>query len=121
MNLSPDLAARIGAAGHEVIHWSTVGDHRATDATILSWVQANGWILVTHDLDFGAILATSGAAGPSVIRIRQQDLLSEAIVRTVVATVEIAAPALASAAVVTIHEDSSRIRVLPLRRSLHAD
>ena len=35
MNLSPDLAAGIGAAGHEVIHWSTVGDHRATDATIL--------------------------------------------------------------------------------------
>ena len=75
----------------------------------------------SFDLDSGAILATSGAAGPSVIQIRQQDLLSEAIVRTVVATIHIAAPALASGAVVTIHEDRSRIRVLPLHRSTHAD
>jgi len=31
-------------------------------------VKVNGYVLLTHDLDFGAILAASGANAPSVIQ-----------------------------------------------------
>ena len=71
-------------------------------------------MLVTHDLDFAAILATTGAAGPSVLQVRQQDLLSAEVVRLVAAAISTTAPALEAGAVVTIHEDRSRIRILPL-------
>jgi len=40
---------------------------------------ANGFVLLTHDLDFGAILASSGANIPSVIQIRTEDLRPEVL------------------------------------------
>lgn len=86
MNVSPDLAADIAAFGHDVVHWSHIGDHRATDVSILNWARDHGRVLVTHDLDFAAILATTGAMGPSVLQIRQQDLLSDEVVRLVAGT-----------------------------------
>jgi predicted nuclease of predicted toxin-antitoxin system len=57
MNLSPTLCSHFAAAGHEVIHWSSVGDLRAQDAAILSYARDHDMIVVTHDLDFGALLA----------------------------------------------------------------
>ena len=113
MNVSPDMVAVIAAHGHDVVHWSTAGDHHAPDALILGWALNHGRVLVTHDLDFAAIHAASGAAGPSVIQIREQDLLSPDLVRALVNTIRVAGPALEAGAVVTIHENRARIRVLP--------
>jgi predicted nuclease of predicted toxin-antitoxin system len=45
-----------------------------SDKEILVWSLEQNGILVTLDADFHAILAVSGAAGPSVIRIRRQGL-----------------------------------------------
>ena len=114
MNVSPDLASDIAACGHDVVHWSHIGDPRATDVAILSWAREHGCVLVTHDLDFAAILAATEASGPSVLQIRQQDLLSADVARVVVDAIATATPALESGAIVTIHEDRSRIRILPL-------
>jgi predicted nuclease of predicted toxin-antitoxin system len=36
MNLSPVLARLLSSHGHDVVHWSEVGDYRATDVTILA-------------------------------------------------------------------------------------
>jgi predicted nuclease of predicted toxin-antitoxin system len=114
MNISPDLVPGIAAHGHDVVHWSRVGDPRATDASILRWARDERRTLITHDLDFAAILASTGATKPSVMQIRQQDLLSDDTVRLLVNAIELSTPALEAGAVVTIHADRSRIRVLPL-------
>jgi predicted nuclease of predicted toxin-antitoxin system len=115
MNLSPALAGLLSSLGHDVVHWSEVGDYRATDVVIMAWAKAHERVLVTHDLDFGAMLADTEATGPSVIQIRVQDLLAPETVESVVNAIEVASPALARGAIVTIHEDRSRIRILPLR------
>ena len=39
-------------------------------------VLNNSYAILTHDLDFGTILAVSQALAPSVIQIRTQNLLS---------------------------------------------
>ena len=117
MNVSPDLASDIATCGHDVVHWSHIGDPRATDVAILSWAREHGRVLVTHDLGFAAILAATEATGPSVLQIRQQDLLSADVARAVVDAIATATPALESGAIVTIHEDRSRIRILPLGSS----
>ncbi len=49
MNLSPVLARLLSSHGHDVVHWSEVGDYRATDVTILAWASEQGRVLVTHD------------------------------------------------------------------------
>lgn len=114
MNLSPALGGMISQHGHDVLHWSEVGDHRATDLTILRWAREHGRVVVTHDLDFGAILADTDATAPSVIQVRVQDLLGSQTAGVIARAIKAAAPALARGAIVTIHEDRSRIRILPL-------
>jgi len=55
------------------VHWSTLGALDAQDEAVLARVRTEGAVLVTHDLDFSAILAASGDQAPSVIQIRLQD------------------------------------------------
>ena len=57
MNLSPDWVPVLQQHGWQAIHWSSVGDPRASDRTIMDWAAANGFIVFTHDLDFGTALA----------------------------------------------------------------
>jgi predicted nuclease of predicted toxin-antitoxin system len=45
----------------------------------MQWAIANGYAVFTHDLDFGTMLALSGADGPSVLQVRCLNVLPEAI------------------------------------------
>ncbi len=45
----------------------------------MQWAIANGYVVFTHDLDFGTMLALSGADGPSVLQVRCLNVLPEAI------------------------------------------
>lgn len=75
MNLSPSWVEVFTQFGFEAAHWSVVGDARASDQKILMWAAENGWIVFTHDLDFGSILAVTKGRGPSVIQVRTQDVM----------------------------------------------
>ena len=74
MNLSPDWTVSLREAGFESVHWSQVGDPKASDETIMNYALARGHVVFTHDLDFGAILAATHAEAPSVIQVRTQDV-----------------------------------------------
>jgi len=52
--------------------------NESKDPEILAWARERGFILVTHDLDPGAILAASGAKSPSVVILRSPSLGEEA-------------------------------------------
>lgn len=69
MNLSPRWIALLKDNGFEVLHWSTVGQATAPDAEIMAWAATNGYVVVTHDLDFSAILAATQGQAPSVVQI----------------------------------------------------
>lgn len=73
MNLSVEWVSLLQNAGWRAAHWSSVGDPRAEDATIMAWAVANGYAVLTHDLDFGTALALTHAGGPSVIQVRSPE------------------------------------------------
>ena len=50
------------------------GDPRAEDMELMDRARADGYIVFTHDLDFGTTLALTGAESPSVIQVRTQDV-----------------------------------------------
>src|SRR5438874_1497513 len=77
MNVSPDWVPLLERHGWPAIHWSQVGDPRATDRTMMDWAADHGYVVFTHDLDFGTILALTHAAGPSVLQVRGQDVLPD--------------------------------------------
>lgn len=114
MNLSPEWVNELRLHGFDAVHWASVGDARADDGTLISWARANGYTLFTHDLDFGTLLAMTHAAGPSVLQIRGQNVLPGhmgAIVRSALTRYD---SELRSGALVTIEQNRSRVRVLPL-------
>ena len=79
MNLSPDWVNILSTHGWASVHWSAIGDPRATDREIMDWARSKGHVVFTHDLDFGTMLALTHASGPSVIRhkMRPASLRSE--------------------------------------------
>jgi len=71
-------------------------------------------VVFTNDLDFSALLAHTVATGPSVVQIRHQDLLPDAVGTLVVDILRETQSALEQGAIVTIDREQMRTRVLPL-------
>ena len=114
MNLSPDWIPVLGVAGHTSIHWSAVGDARALDSELMEWARTNDHIILTHDLDFGTLLAQTRASRPSVVTIRADDPTPAAIGNHVLAAIHQHATELAAGALVMVDVSRSRVRVLPI-------
>jgi predicted nuclease of predicted toxin-antitoxin system len=72
MNLSPDWVDRLRAAGLSAVHWSDVGRMDAPDVEIMAHAAKFGYVVLTHDLDFSAILAANQGTKPSVVQIRAE-------------------------------------------------
>jgi predicted nuclease of predicted toxin-antitoxin system len=116
MNLSPAWVKVLEKAGHTASHWSTIGSLNAPDREVLLWAEANGYLLFTHDLDFGVILAATEAEGPSVIQIRAQDISPDHAKNLVLNIINQFAENLLQGALISLDEEKSRVRLLPLRR-----
>lgn len=69
-----DAALRLRELGTPCEHVGELGMSRAADAEILALALKQNAVLVTLDADFHTILAVSGAAAPSVVRLRVQGL-----------------------------------------------
>ena len=114
MNLSVEWIPLLTAAGHEAVHWSEVGDPRAPDTALMQWASDNAYAVFTHDLDFGTMLALSGASGPSVLQVRCLNVLPEAIGPLVQALLRTYANEIEQGALVVADERRERVRILPL-------
>jgi predicted nuclease of predicted toxin-antitoxin system len=96
-------------------HWSEVGIPCAPDSEILAWARQNGFTVLTHDLDFGAILAATGGDSPSVVQLRGQDVMPGAMGTCAIGAIRQFEEALNSGALVGVDARKTRARLLPLR------
>ena len=117
MNVPPALGQMLSSEGHKWRHVANIGMAKSQYAAILVEAQSRGECIITHDLDYGQLLAFSGDSTPSVLifRLRRVDIpqLFERIHAT---WSEIEEP-LASGAVVIIEEVAIRVRRLPVSKS----
>lgn len=114
MNLSPRWASVLADAGIEATHWSTLGANNAPDAEIMAYAKANDCVVLTHDLDFSAILAATHGEKPSVVQIRADDVSPDTIGKQVIVALKQMAPELEAGALLTVDPNRTRLRVLPL-------
>lgn len=118
MNIPPVWAHALQAAGHAAVHWRDVGAMTASDATILAHARLHGLVVLTHDLDFGDILAATSGEAPSVLQLRTGSLSFDAVGIHVLACLASHADALRRGALVTLDLQRARVRLLPLLRPI---
>ncbi|NET60839.1 MAG: hypothetical protein F6K47_33305 [Symploca sp. SIO2E6] len=114
MNLSPEWVQVFKKDNIESIHWSNVGDPRATDREIMDWALSHNYVVFTNDLDFGSLLAATQAKFPSVIQVRTQDILPTSIENVARESLRRFESELSSGALITIDIARSRVRILPI-------
>jgi predicted nuclease of predicted toxin-antitoxin system len=83
----------LDAAGIESVHVGEKGLAAASDAKIIDFARQGGWIVVTLDADFHALLALSGATGAFGLKVNGLQ-----------------------GAMISVTENGARIRRLPLLR-----
>lgn len=114
MNLSPEWVEVLEKHGWESCHWSAVGNPRAVDTVVMAYARDNGYVLFTHDLDFGNLLAVTNVSGPSVIQVRTQDVSPEHLEPLLVAALHQFETELETGALIVVDEARLRARILPL-------
>ncbi len=96
------------------MHAIDLGMSRASDIEIIQNARQDQRVICTFDADFHALLATSGYNSPSVVRIRREGLKARELADLLLAAWPRVASALEQGAMVTITEQTIRIRQLPI-------
>ncbi len=114
MNLSPRWVQYLTTQSRQAVHWSEIGDTHASDVAIMAYAKQHEYVVLTNDLDFGAILAATQGDKPSVIQIRSEDLRPNIIGEKIKAALLQLQPELEQGALLTIDASRTRVRLLPL-------
>jgi len=114
MNLSPVWVETFVAANIEAVHWSSIGSASSKDTEIAEYARVHGFVIFTHDLDFGTILALTHSAGPSVLQVRTQDIMPSGLGVVVIGALKENQQALEKGALIVVDETRLRVRILPL-------
>lgn len=113
MNLSPQWVPLLQGEGWQTVHWSNIGKPNAPDQEIFNYALSNGYVILTHDLDFGAILASTKANGPSVFQVRSQDVTPGHLGPLLLSALHQFQKYAEDGALITVDENRIRARILP--------
>ena len=80
----------------------------------MGYAESNDVVILTHDLDFGAILAATQRMKPSVIHLRTENVSPEHAGPMVVKAVVQLSAELDDGVLLTIDPDRVRVAMLPL-------
>lgn len=82
----------------------------------MNYASRDRRVVLTHDLDFGAMLAATRATGPSVVQVRTQDIRPETLAPLLIPLLRQFESELEIGALLILDETKSRVRLLPLGR-----
>jgi predicted nuclease of predicted toxin-antitoxin system len=114
MGISPRTVDFVREAGYDAVHLHELGQDRLPDEAILSLALRDGYIILTHDLDFSELIAMSGARLPSLITFRLRDMRPTNVNRHWQAILEQHFERLAQGVAITVTEQRIRVRSLPI-------
>ncbi|HUS44307.1 MAG TPA: DUF5615 family PIN-like protein [Ilumatobacteraceae bacterium] len=115
-NLSPRLAALLRDAGHDAVHVRDIGLRTASDDEIIDYAISTDRIVISHDTDFGTLLAYRELSKPSFILIRSSDPVDvDDQARLIVANLHAMSDDLETGAIAVFARGRLRNRRLPLR------
>ena len=115
MGISPNTVAFLQGLGHDALHLHDQSLDRLPDPAILEKTRHEERILLTHDLDFGELVAASGAKLPSVIIFRLRNMRPEQVNLYLQGIITQHQAAIEEGAIISVTEGHIRVRVLPVK------
>lgn len=116
MGISPETVTWLRSLGYDAVHLHELGLDRARDSAILEKAREEGRVILTHDLDFGELIAASGARLPSIVVFRLRSMHPEKVdgyLRRIVIEQQ---ESLVQGAVLSVTEGQVRVRLLPFSK-----
>jgi len=114
MGLARSTADFLRRQEYDAVHLREQGLQRMDDHDIVSKAHAEGRVILTHDLDFGRIIALSQSRLPSVVTFRLSDMRPQQVNRYLAEALDHFAAELESGALVSVNERAIRVRLLPI-------
>ncbi len=114
MGISPRTVAFLCDLGHDAVHLHSRGFDRLSDAAILELARAEKRVLLTHDLDFGELIAAGREALPSVVVFRLRSMRPERVNQHLQSVISQNQEPLEQGAIVSVTESRARVRLLPI-------
>ncbi|HRI60552.1 MAG TPA: DUF5615 family PIN-like protein [Saprospiraceae bacterium] len=114
VGISPKLGKLLEADGHTFRYFPHHYSNKLPDSEILEIARYEGEVIITHDLDFGKLIAFSRHNHPSIILFRIHHINAEIFYRLLKESWPLIAEPLERGAFVVIEEKSVRIRELPI-------
>ena len=114
MGISPQVVEWLRTNGHDAVQLHQLGLDRLTDQEVLQKFLQEERVLITHDLDFGELLAASGENLPSVIIFRIKDMRAANINRYLSGILSKHSQVLEQGVVCSVTERKVRLRSLPI-------
>ena len=114
MGISLDVIAWLRDSGHDADHLAERQLHKSSDSEIVELARRENRIVLTHDLDFGYLMAVSQYQLPSVIIFRLSDMRPTNVVKHLRLALTRHEAALTSGAILSVTERRIRVRRLPL-------
>jgi predicted nuclease of predicted toxin-antitoxin system len=121
MGISPKTVEFLTLLGYDATHLHHLGLETLADADILAKALREDRIVLTHDLDFGELIAASGAKLPSVITFRLRNMHPNRVNMYMEEIVGNHQAVLEQGAAISITEGKLRVRLLPIIKEDNQD
>ena len=115
MGRARSTAVFLRSQGYEATHLREEGLQRLDDPQIINKARSEGRIIITHDLDFGRLVALSQSQLPSVITLRLDNMQPAQVNHYLTEVLTHFTESLAQGALVSVNERAIRVRLLPVK------
>ena len=114
MGISPKTVDFLRDLGHDALHLHDRGLDRLPDPAVLGEALDEQRVLLTHDLDFGELMAASGDNLPSVVIFRLRNMQPRHVNHYLHGIIAHHQGELEQGAIISVTEGQIRMRLLPL-------
>lgn len=114
MGISPRSVGFLRDQGFEAVHLRELGLDRLPDGEIMEKARREDYVVLTHDLGFGELLALAGAELPTVVIFRLKSMRPSNLNQYLQILITEHHGAMTKGAILSVSEQHIRVRTLPI-------